>query len=179
MKKTETKKIIILIIFFSIILFFTYKTSQLKNDYYQDDLTFFKIFNSSYSEKNSETTQEYSINLNKSETKYKNIKLLHIIDEKTLINRKIAPGTNGRFNIVIKANKDLQYEIKIRDKSSKPQNFIFNIQQQTGKISEGERKKVQINWEWQYENNIPNNIQDTIDGEILKRYEFEICTIGK
>ena len=72
-----------------------------------------------------------------------------------------------------------KYEIKIIDKTGKPQNLVFIINNPNGIIHEGERKKVEINWKWQYEKNIESDNQDTKDGENLEKYEFEICTIGK
>ena len=56
---------------------------------------------------------------------------------------------------------------------------MFIINNPNGIIYEGERKKVEINWKWQYEKNIESDNQDTKDGENLEKYEFEICTIGK
>lgn len=179
MNRFKKRNIIILIILFSIILVFLYQVNQSKRNYYQEDLIFFQILNSSYSRKNSENVKEYNINLNKKETKYKKINLIHTIDEKTLINRKIAPGTQGKFNIILSSSKKLKYEIKIIDKNSKPQNLVFIINNPNGIIYEGERKKVEINWKWQYEKNIESDNQDTKDGENLEKYEFEICTIGK
>ena len=40
-----------------------------------------------------------------------------------------------------------------------------------------EEGKIIIKWEWQYYNNIQNDIQDTKDGENLEKYYFEIQAI--
>ena len=56
--------------------------------------------------------------------------------------------------------------------------FNFNIKQAKGLILLGEIKKIPIEWEWIYESGENQDIQDTKDGENLRKYEFQICTIG-
>ena len=42
-----------------------------------------------------------------------------------------------------------------------------------------ENKSIVINWQWEYEKNETQNIQDTKDGEKLTKYNFTIFAIGK
>ena len=47
------------------------------------------------------------------------------------------------------------------------------------KLEKNKTKKIEINWEWPYEINEKENIQDTKDGKNIEKYAFEICAIGK
>ena len=95
-----------------------------------------------------------------------------------MVNEKIKPGVKGKFYIILSSNKNLKYEIQILDKNIKPKNFNFNIKKAKGLILLGEIKKIPIEWEWIYESDENQDIQDTKDGENLRKYEFQICTIG-
>ena len=106
--------------------------------------------------------------------------MLQTIDSKTLVHEKVAPGTKGEFYIILTSNSTLKYKIDMRAKNQKPQNLKFSIlENQEGIIKKGERKKIKATWEWQYETSKIQNKQDTKDGENIKKYEFEICTIGE
>lgn len=50
-------------------------------------------------------------------------------------------------------------------------------QELQGEITEN--KSIIINWEWKFEINTSENLQDTKDGEKLKKYNFTIYVIGK
>lgn len=177
--KEDRRKILTLILIFSVILIFIYKIAQDKNLNPQQDIIFFKLFNSNYSKKDDEKSKQYKIKINKENTYYKTIlNLLQTVDKTTMVNEKIKPGVKGKFYIILSSNKDLKYEIQILDKNSKPKNFNFNIKQAKGLILLGEIKKIPIEWEWIYESDENQDIQDTKDGENLRKYEFQICTIG-
>lgn len=177
--KEDRRKILILILIFSVILIFMYKIAQDKNLNSQQDIIFFKLFNSNYSKKDSEKSKQYKIKIDKENAYYKTtVNLLQTIDKTTMINEKIKPGVKGKFNIILSSNKDLKYEIQILDKNLKPKNFNFNIKQSKGSILLGEIKNIPIEWEWIYESDENQDIQDTKDGENLRKYEFQICTIG-
>ena len=177
--KEDRRKILTLILIFSVILIFIYKIAQDKNLNPQQDIIFFKLFNSTYSKKDDEKSKQYKIKINKENTYYKTIlNLLQTVDKTTMVNEKIKPGVKGKFYIILSSNKDLKYEIQILDKNSKPKNFNFNIKQAKGLILLGEIKKIPIEWEWIYESDENQDIQDTKDGENLRKYEFQICTIG-
>lgn len=177
--KEDRRKILTLILIFSVILIFIYKIAQDKNLNSQQDIIFFKLFNSNYSKKDGEKSKQYKMKIDKENTYYKTtLSLLQTVDKTTMVNEKIKPGVKGKFYIILSSNKNLKYEIQILDKNIKPKNFNFNIKQAKGLILLGEIKKIPIEWEWIYESDENQDIQDTKDGENLRKYEFQICTIG-
>ena len=122
-----------------------------------------------------------------------NISLLETIDQKKLINEKIAPGTEGEFELILQANKDINYQIEFISQNIKPQNLTFSIkgkdqkyqrieelaEELQGNVNKNESKKIIIQWIWNYETDIGQDIQDTKDGTTLKDYRFYINAIGK
>lgn len=200
MKKQKIIYIIMLIIFITLnFLFSLFLYSN--NSYFQDDFIFFKLFGKN----NSQTTYEgenniklqntaskkiYTFEVEYKNTNLKNINLVETIDNKTLINEKIAPGTKGEFALVITANEDVYYQVEFKSKNEKPRNLEFivngnnfktleeiqNILQ--GNINENEVKTITVKWEWKYENNSTQDIQDTKDGIHIKQYNFDICVTG-
>ena len=63
--KEDRRKILTLILIFSVILIFIYKIAQDKNLNPQQDIIFFKLFNSNYSKKDGEKSKQYKINIDK------------------------------------------------------------------------------------------------------------------
>ena len=196
--RNNKKKILILILLFIIILCILLKIAQAKDLYSQEDLIFFQLFgtgNSQVQEKNKEITSNkilnskkenesdknniYKVNVKKGENTYEKIDLLQTIDMKTLVNEKIAPGTKGSFYVYLTSNTNMDYEIKIVDKNKSPKNFKFEMNEKQGTIEKNKIKKVEVKWEWPYEIDDEENIQDTKDGENIEEYDFEICTIGR
>ena len=177
--KINRKKIVILILIFIIILFILFKILQSEKFNFQEDLIFFKIFGVGKIQEEGNEKSEYEIEVIKGKSNYKEIELLQTIDIKTLVNEKVAPGTKGSFNVFLTSNSDVDYEVEIIDKNNKPKNFKFEINEKVGKIEKDEVKKVEINWEWPYEINVEEDLQDTKDGENIDEFNFEICTIGK
>ena len=196
--RNNKKKILILILLFIIILCILLKIAQAKDLYSQEDLIFFKLFgtgNSQVQENNKEITSNkilnskkenesdknniYKVNEKKGENTYEKIDLLQTIDMKTLVNEKIAPGTKGSFYVYLTSNTNMDYEMKIVDKNKSPKNFKFEMNEKQGTIEKNKIKKVEVKWEWPYEIDDEENIQDTKDGENIEEYDFEICTIGR
>ncbi len=204
--RNNRKKIIILIIIFIIILCILFKISQSKNLNIQEDLIFFKLFGISNMEKVNiekgeerekiELTKEnriikniesienkfenvYKIEVKEGKENYQDIDLFQTIDANTLVNEKIAPGTKGKFYVYLSSNSDIDYEMEIVGKNISPKNFKFEISNKEGSLEKNKVKKVEVNWEWPYEINEEENIQDTKDGKNIEKYNFEICTIGK
>lgn len=203
--------IIILIVFLCVILLII---RSIRYDFLQEDLLFFQFFHSINQADDITNLQEEILNQNnikieknitknkisKSiifEVKYKNTKLQDVnlaqtIDNKTLVNEKIAPGTKGNFEIVIKAKENINYEITFESQNSKPVNLQFYILENNkkyntleelddilkGNILENEEKKITIYWEWDYETNKQNNMQDTIDAKKIREYNFLIYVKG-
>ena len=113
----------------------------------------------------------------------------------TALYKKIQPGTKGYFDIVLNAQKSnarMIYKTQIKSNNEKPKNLKFNIKGKNlnvenieelesflqGKIEKGEKKIITIEWKWEYESAEKNNIQDTIDGQNIKKYNFEIDVIS-
>ncbi len=46
-----------------------------------------------------------------------------------------------------------------------------------GKITK--HKNIKINWEWEYEKDKTKDMQDTKDGENIKKFNFEIYAVGQ
>ena len=134
---------------------------------------------------------EYIFNVTYKDADFKDVNLTNTIDKTTLVNEKIAPGTAGAFEILLETNEKISYEIKFESKNEKPKNLVFSIkgkdrkynnledmeEELKGEISEN--KRIVINWQWEYEKNEIQNIQDTKDGEKLRKYNFTIFAIGK
>lgn len=103
-----------------------------------------------------------------------------------LTNKKIAPGSRGEFEIILKSSSRLKYNIWFESKNIKPQNLLFNVKNMkkmynnieeielNGSLNVNTTKKFCIQWLWEYENDTYNNIQDTIDGENISEYNFDI-----
>ncbi len=177
----KRKRIIILIIIFIIILVAFYMIAQSKDIKFQEDVIFFKLFGNSNNvvqEKNSNNQYEIKLTTKNKEI-YRYIDLKETIDKKTLVHEKIAPGTKGNFDIILTSDSQMNYEIKILDENEKPKNFVFKITNEKGIINANEIKKIEVNWQWDYETNKENDIQDTKDGKNLNNYYFEILCYRK
>ena len=102
-------------------------------------------------------------------------------------NKKIAPGSKGNFRIKFKRSIDTKYSIKINEKTVKPRNLIFTLEnKQYNSIEDMEEiinekfmnaDEITINWEWKYYINEIEDISDTRDGEIAQKYIFEIIAV--
>lgn len=205
MKNKKNKKTISLIIVILIVIILIFCILQ-KSNFFQDNLIFFKILNSGNINKNSQNDPifynsivEYKEQNNPlffyvtyNKTKFKSINLMDTIDKKTLIKEKIAPGTEGHFEIVLISNKDINYKIIFENLNEKPQNLVFSIKGSDkeyynlnelqkdliGNLEKNKVKRIDVNWRWTYENNLVNNLQDTKDGINLDMYKFNIYTVS-
>lgn len=115
------------------------------------------------------------------------------IDVFTTINsnkyKKIAPGSYGSFSIKFKRPENSSYKVKIDEKTSKPQNLIFLLENKKySSLEEMEdvinqkfinSEKIVVNWEWKYYIDDIKDIQDTKDGERAEKYIFEIKAIAE
>lgn len=205
MKNKRNKKIISLIIVILIVIILIFCILQNSN-FFQDNLIFFKILNSSNINENSQNDHIFYNNIAEykeqnnplffyvayNETKFKSINLLDTIDKKTLVKEKIAPGTKGHFEIVLISNRDINYKIIFENLNEKPQNLVFSIkgsdreynnlnelqQELIGNLEKNKVKRIDVNWRWKYENNLADNLQDTKDGINLDMYKFNIYTVS-
>ena len=193
MKKKTKIKMLILIIFFILLILYQFQ----KKDF-AEDFIFFKLFSLSKQNQintndNEKQIYKYYFDFSNKNEISKNISLLETIDQKKLINKKIAPGTEGEFELILQANKDVNYQIEFTSQNVKPQNLTFSIkgkdqkyqrieeltQELQGNIYKNESKKIIIQWIWDYETDIEQDVQDTKDGTTLKDYRFYINAIGK
>ena len=205
MKKRKKQYIIAIIIFiclFFLIMHFT------KYDFLQEDLLFFQLFNSNNQiksiidtneQKRKEQTNEKEtsikniyFNVQYQNTKFEALNLKETVDKKTLIYEKIAPGTNGRFDILLESNQNMNYQIRFESKNEKPNNLQFYTLQEgkryqsleelgktlAGTISENEQKTIPIYWEWEYEKDIQQDKKDTLEAKKIREYHFLIYVQG-
>jgi hypothetical protein len=134
---------------------------------------------------------QYFFNVSYKNIDFKDIYISDTINKDTLINEKIAPGTNGTFEILLETDQEINYQIKFESENEKPENLIFRIDGQDrkyknledmedelkGKITKN--KNIIIYWEWEYEKSEAQDLQDTKDGENIKKYNFTIYAIGQ
>ena len=207
MRKTKKRYIIMIIILVCIMLFLI---NSMKYDFLQEDLLFFQFFNSQNQSRNTSNikqkvieekieTEETSTNIKKIyfHVQYKNrnlktVNLAETVDNKTLIYEKIAPGTSGRFDILLTSNKDLNYKIEFESKSEKPTNLQFYTSENgksyhtleelgedlTGMVLRKEEKTIPVYWKWEYEISEEQNKQDTLEAEKIREYHFLIYVQG-
>lgn len=139
---------------------------------------------------NVQTEQVRTINLNS------------IYDNESLKCNKIAPGTEGKFYIIIDATDSdvgINYKIRFENENNKPRNlkFIYKEIEYNSAIDlekvlsgiinandENKEKILDIKWKWDYETGkdeaeIFNNDKiDTEDGINIKNYTFDVIVSG-
>ena len=203
MGKKKKQRIIIFILIIFVILFIIL-FSQLKFTFLQNDILFLKFLDyNSKSEQNQneyrstisteKTTPQYIFDIAYKDINFANVNLIDTIKYKTLVNEKIAPGVSGEFDIIIKTNENSKYQIYFISKNEKPQNLKFSIANTNiisnkienlapylkGNLNKGESKIITIKWNWNYENGLEGNIQDTKDAKNIDQYVFDIYTYGE
>lgn len=167
-----------------------------------DDYIFLKIFQKINNENkidydNTEIEENYIFKVDLKNIDIKQIDLMKTVDKNTCLNKKIAPGTSGNFNILLETNKDSKYKIYFQSVNEKPQNLYFKAikdgkeiaktqtleelsEKLDGNIAKKEKIKINIQWYWNFENNKTNSdIQDTEDSKKIKRYQFNLYALGE
>jgi len=119
----------------------------------------------------------------------------------TLINGRIAPGTEGTFDIILNAKGSevaIDYNVEFMNEQNKPANLKFRYNDQefntlqdlaevlTGRINAEESNKIKfltITWFWAYETGTneeiaDNDIADTNDGNNALDYTFDVIVTG-
>ena len=122
-------------------------------------------------------------------------------NENTLINGRIAPGTQGSFDIVLDATGaevGIDYSVEFLNEQNKPTNlnFIYNGERYStldgltnvlvGSIDANDSDKIKylnIEWVWDYETGDSSEIQsnditDTIEGMNAFDYTFDVVVTG-
>ena len=144
----------------------------------------------------------WNFKVNGQEEQVQTINLQSAYNNATLIENKIAPGTNGNFEIVVDATGSdvgINYTIDFRNEQNKPTNlkFIYNnkeynsitelTQVLSGTIDsdeENKRKTFPIQWNWEYETGktndeiVANDRIDTQDAKNISNYTFDVIVSG-
>ena len=144
----------------------------------------------------------WSFKVNENEEKLQTISLKSTINNETLINNKIAPGTEGDFQIKLDATGSevgINYVIKFENETEKPTNLKFtyngkiykslaDLQQDlTGVINANESDKTKtltIGWNWKYETGstaqeiAANDLIDTQEAKQMNNYTFDVIVSG-
>lgn len=193
--------ILILIIVF-LIIFLSINFSPV---YKNDDFLFLKLFfnteNISTQLNNSKqiNQEKYIFKVNYKNMDFKSINLLDTYDKSTSVNEKIAPGTEGSFNIQLNSNQNLKYQIQFQSINEKPKNLKFKALQKEkivaesntleglseklyGYIRKNEEININVYWYWEYEDKINTDfydVQDTNDSQNIKKYQFNVYVLGE
>ncbi len=144
----------------------------------------------------------WSFKVNEQESKIQTISLKSTINNSTLKSNKIAPGTEGSFQIKIDANNSdvgINYIINFENETSKPTNLKFVYDNKTyntleelkdkltGVINANDNDKVKIitiGWNWSYETGTTkdekdkNDEIDTREAKTLNDYTFNVVVTG-
>lgn len=196
MKLKKKKTLVILLIIFLII--FIYFVLKNNSKLFKDDIIFFKNFYTSRAESKSKETYDRTYfdynNIIEISTKKQNTKELSLfsnLTNETNWNKIIYPGTKGNFSIMLYGKENLKYQIIFKSKNPKPENLVFKESGREyktledlgknliGSLQKAEIKEIIIEWEWKYQTNKNQDIQDTIDGKEIKEYNFEIIAKGE
>ena len=146
--------------------------------------------------KNNDETKQYNLKVSYKNINFKSINLSETIDKEKNVYEKIAPGTSGNFNILLNSNENLKYKIIFDSINEKPKNLNFKATRNgkeianvntleelsekiDGYIRKGETINIIINWYWNFENNQETDMQDTKDSNNIRKYQFNISTIGE
>ena len=145
-------------------------------------------------------TWDFKVNGQKEEVQ--TIPLSSTYDSSTLVNGKIAPGTEGNFQIIVDATGSdvgIDYKIKFSDETTKPANLKFYYQEVeynsilelgealSGTINaddENKSKTFDIKWKWNYETGsnptevASNDKIDTQNAQEITNYEFDVIVSG-
>lgn len=144
----------------------------------------------------------WSFKVNENDEKMQNISLKSTINNENLIDNKIAPGTEGNFQIKIDATGSdvgINYNVKFENETQKPTNLKFTYNGKTynsiteleedlsGTINandENKTKTLSINWNWEYETGNTteeinaNDIIDTQEAKTIENYNFDVIVSG-
>lgn len=164
--------------------------------------TFAKYISKIYGKGISEVAK-WSFKVNGQTSTISQIKLINTADSTTIENGKIAPGTNGGFDLNIDATGtevDTKYSVKFENETRKPQNlkYVYNGETYSnlsdlGAVLEGiistsdenKEKDIHIDWKWDFETDSQDSdviaqydLTDTNDAQELSEYSFDIIILG-
>ncbi len=135
---------------------------------------------------------QYVFDVSCKDSDFCNVSLSDTILKNMNVKEKIAPGLEGKFEIVLKSNEDISYNVVFNSQSEKPKNLKFqnldtmfeaNTLEELGNnlygnLHKNETKILTIRWYWPYENTEDGNKQDTKDSKNITNYLFMINAIG-
>ena len=194
MKKRIKRVLIILmvvIIYIIIHKFFRYS-------FFQEDLIFFDFLNISkqhYSNRigpNESSNNNEIINIEKNKITEQKIDLFQLLQKNIQIREKLFPGSNGYVSVILKSKEEINYKAYLKNESEKPINLKLYLSEGKkqyndveevadnlyGKVAKNQHKKINIIWNWEYEQNTLKNQQDTSDAKKIREYKFTICVKG-
>lgn len=144
----------------------------------------------------------WKFKVNENEEKMQTIALSSTINNLTLVNGKIAPGTSGSFQINLDAtgtDVGIFYTINFENETEKPTNLKFEYLGQTYKSldylrnaivgginadSNEKTKTITIGWNWNFETGSTeeeiekNNKLDTEQSKYITDYSFDVVVTG-
>lgn len=187
MKKRRKVILMIIIITSTCFLCFLYFIPKKDNDSLQEEILFLRRIKEK--NKKEKQTNQYEIEIGMGKIEIKSIILTDTIEEKWKQSKKIEPGVKGKFEIILKSTQDSYYELKFQSKNDKPKNLVFQLEGKKagdqletlkwqGNLKKEEKKKILVQWEWNYESK-GDPLQDTKDAKKIQKYEFEIVAKGE
>ena len=144
----------------------------------------------------------WNFKVNEKEEQLQAISLNSTINNKTVSNNKIAPGTQGSFQIKLDATGaevGIDYIVRFENESNKPTNLKFKYENKeyksltelqndlTGTINANDAEKtkiITIDWVWPYETGttaeqiLANDKIDTQNAKSIRNYTFNIVVTG-
>lgn len=165
--------------------------------------TLFNKYNASIKGEGMAEIAVWSFKVNAQKEQIQSIDLASTIDNETILDSKIAPGTSGSFDIIIDATDTqvgIKYNINSIEETNKPHNLKFIYEEKEynslselqeklcGTICPNDISKVitlKILWKWDYETGSTeeeikaNNLLDTEDAQNIQNYKFTICVSGE
>ncbi len=139
--------------------------------------------------------------VNEQEATTQTIDLASTVNNGTLIDNKVAPGTSGKFIITVDgtgSDVGIQYSLSIENETTKPRNLFFTYKGQkyeniedivnitTNNIKADDENKVrniEIQWEWPYEiggskEEINQNDKEDMEDLKIGNYSFDLIVTG-
>lgn len=144
----------------------------------------------------------WNFKVNENEEKMQTISLKSTMNNSKIVKNKIAPGTEGSFEIKLDTTDSdvgVNYVIRFENESKKPRNLkfmynggIYNNLTDLGTVlngtidanTENKVKTIQIDWNWEYQTGnsenevLASDIIDTQDAKQLNNYTFDIIVSG-
>ena len=144
---------------------------------------------------------KWSFEIQKEGEQTKNIQLISSVNEDTMRNGKIGPGSRGVIYLTLDASKsdvDIEYLVDFTNEQNKPNNLTFTYEgKQYNALSEireihgyilyddsVKTKDIEIAWNWNYETGTSedeiatNDELDTQDANTITEYTFDVIARG-